>query len=114
MTSFVVRLLTFLLEGNYNVRNCIRSLGDHERVPPRYRHAGGDPEAARRRRIAPRPCDEGRGKVRAREVRERVTAANARLEIGGVTLLADHESVAVENADVAQVLSDARAQRSEE
>ena len=52
------------------------------------------------------PRDKGRRNIRARDVRERISAADARIEINDAASLVAHKKIAIENADVAQVLAD--------
>src|SRR5438046_5544036 len=61
-------------------------------------------------RLAIHPRDERRRIICARDVREGIPAADARIEINDAAFLLADKKIAIENADVAQVLADGLAE----
>ena len=52
------------------------------------------------------PRDKGRRNIRSRDVRERISTADARIQINDAESLVAQKKIAIQNSDVAQVLAD--------
>src|SRR5437016_5861535 len=86
-----------MANGDVFVRSCDDEMRSHLKT-------------ARISLFAVHPRDERRRNICARDVRERVPSADAGIEINDAASLFADKKIAIENADVAQVLADGLAE----